>query len=163
MQDDEHQMFLRNCGEILRMGLHIETQLDFFISNYFCSPQSYKTIRFEDLILINLNFGRKIYIFKEICKNENLNEESIGKVLKAIKEVQNIRNRVAHDQAFVSDPKEGTKLQKRKSVTYKKDELKITDDLVKKLDEKRLFSIQGITKIHLELYDSSKKLNGDVW
>ena len=163
MQDDEHQMFLRNCGEILRMGLHIETHIDFFISNYFWSPQSYKTFRFEDLILINLNFGRKIDIFKNICKNENINEESIGKVLKAIKEVQKIRNRVAHDQAFVSDPKEGTKLQKRKSVTYKKDELKITDDLIMKLDEKRLFSIQEISKIHFELDNSSKQLNGDEW
>lgn len=163
MQDDEHQMFLRNCGEILRMGLGIEIHIDFFISNYFCSPQSYKTFRFEDLILINLNFGRKIEIFKEICKNENLNNERIGKVLKAIKEVQKIRNRVAHDQAFISDPKEGTKLQKRKSVTYKKDELKITDNLIKKLDEKRLFSIQEISKIHLELHNSSNQLNSDVW
>ncbi len=163
MQDDEHQMFLRNCGHILIMGLGIETHLDFFISNYFCSPQNYKTFRFQDLMLINLNFGRKIEIFKEICISENINKERIGKVLKAIKEVQKIRNRVAHDQAFVSDPKEGTKLRKRKSVTYKKDELKITDELITNRDKNRLFSIQEISQIHLELYNSSKQLNGDEW
>lgn len=71
--------------------------------------------------------------------------------------MQRIRNRVAHDEAFVSDQKEGIKLQTRKSVKYKKNEMKITGDLVNKVDEKRLFSIQKIVKLYVELSDPSRK------
>jgi hypothetical protein len=138
------------------MGLAVESELDFFISNYFCRPQDYKTFLFKDLILVeHIGFGRKIEIFKEICKKENIGKERINEIVEAIRCVQRIRNRVAHDEAFISDPKEGIKLQKRKSVQYKKGELKITDELVKEVDEKRTFSIQEINKIYKELINKS--------
>lgn len=156
--EEENQFFQKNCGEILRIGLDVESTLDFFISNYFCSPQSYKTFLFKDLILVELvGFGRKINIFKKICKKENIGKERINKIVEAVWSVNNIRNRVAHDEAFVSDQKEGIKLQKRRSTQYKKDELIITGDLVKKTDEKRLYSNQEIIKIYLELSDHSKE------
>ena len=159
--EEGNQFFYMNCGEILRMGLDVESTLDFFISNYFCSPQSYKTFLFEDLILVErMGFGRKIEIFKEICKKENIGKERINKIVEAVRFVQRIRNRVAHDEAFVSDQKEGIKLQKRKSIQYKKDELKITGDLVKKVDEKRLVSIQEISKLDMELSNLSREENG---
>lgn len=158
--EEENQVFHMNCGEILRMGLDVESTLDFFISNYFCSPQSYKTFLFKDLILVErVGFGRKIEIFKKICKKENIGKERINEIVEAVRSVNKIRNRVAHDEAFVSDQKEGIKLQKRKSIQYKKDELKITGDLVKKVDEKRLYSNQEIIKIHLELSDPSREKN----
>ena len=155
---EEDQIFHRNCGEILRMGLDIESELDFFISNYFCSPQSYKTFLLRDLILVEqIGFGRKIEIFKKICEKENIDKERINKIVEAVKSVNNIRNRVAHNEAFVSDQKEGIKLQKRKSVQYKKDELKIADELVKEVDEKRTFSNQEIVRLHVELSDQSRE------
>ena len=159
--EEENQIFYRNCGEILRMALNIESKLEFFISNYFCSPQSYKTFLFKDLLLVehHMGFGRKIEIFKEICKKENIGKERIDKVVDAVKFVNRIRNRVAHDEAFVSGQKEGIKLQKCKSVKHKKDEIKITCDLVKKVDEKRLFSIQEIVKLYMELSDPSRNKN----
>ncbi|MDY6896005.1 MAG: hypothetical protein SVO01_11405 [Thermotogota bacterium] len=157
--EEEAQIFHRNCGEILRMALDIESTIDYFISNYFCSPQSYKTFLFGDLILVEvIGFGRKIEIFKEICKKEDIDEKRINKIVEAVKFVNRIRNRVAHDEAFVSDQKEGIKLQKRKSLKYKKNEIKITDDLVKKVDEKRICSNQEINRIYLELsYPSREK------
>ena len=158
--DEEDQFFHKNCGEILGMALNIEFELDFFISNYFCHPQNYKTFLFADLILVErTGFGRKIEIFKEICKKENIDKELIDKIVDAVKFVNRIRNRVAHDEAFVSDQKEGIKLQKRESVKYKKDEIKITGDLVKEVDEKRLLSIQEIVKLYMELSDPSRKKN----
>lgn len=158
---EEDQIFHRNCGEILRMGLDVESTIDYFISNYFCAPQSYKTFLLRDLILVEpmIGFGRKIDIFKKICKRENIDEERIGRIVEAVRFVNNIRNRVAHDEAFISDQKEGIKLQKRKSVQYKKYELKITDELVKEVDEKRTFSNQEIIKIHRELSDPSREEN----
>jgi hypothetical protein len=47
--------------------------------------------------------------------------------------------------------KKGIKLNKRKSVIFKKDFLKITDDLVMEVEGKRLFALQEIDKIHVEL------------
>jgi len=160
--EEENQIFHRKCGEILRMSLNIESKLDFFISNYFCSPQSYKTFLFEDLILVeHMGFGRKIEIFKKICKKEDIDKERIDKIVEAVKFVNNIRNRVAHDEAFVSDRKEGIKLQKRKSATYKRDEIKITNDLVMEVGKKRSFSIQEIARLYVELSDPSREKSID--
>lgn len=104
-------------------------------------------------------FGRKIDIFKEICKKENIDKELVTMIVDTVKFVNRIRNRVAHDEAFVSGQKEGIKLQTRESVKYEKDEIKITVDLVKKVDEKRLFSIQEIVKLYMELSDPSRNKN----
>ena len=157
--EEEHQVFHRNCGEILRMALSVDSELYFFISNYFCTPQTYKTFILSDLILVgtNMGFGRKIEIFKEICKEEDIDKKRVDRIVEAVKFVNRIRNRVAHDEGFVSDQKEGIKLQTRKSVKYKRDELKITDELVKEVNEKRLFSEQEIIKIHIELSNPSRE------
>ena len=161
--EEQSQKFHQNSGEIIRMALGVESNLDFFIANYFCHPQNHKTFLLGDLILTeNFGFGRKINIFKGICKHENIESERIKKITDAIEFVQKKRNRVAHDEAFVSNRDEGIKLQKRKSVTYQKHELKLTDELVKEIDEKRLLAIQGISKIHLELSDPLRE-NNDEW
>ncbi len=159
---EEKKIFYRNCGEILRLALDIESTLDFFISNYFCSPQSYKTFLFKDLILMEqtgLGFKRKIEIFKKICEREKIGRERVKKIIDAIQFVREKRNMVSHGEAFVSDIKDGIKLQKGKSVKNKKDEIKITDELVKEVEEKRLFSTREIVKIHIELSDPSGEKN----
>ena len=160
--EKDNQIFHQNSGEIIRMALHIESKLDFFIANYFVSPQNHKTFLFEDLILTeNSGFGRKINIFKEICQHENIEKEWMDKIIKAIKFVQTKRNRVAHGEAYILNREEGITLQKRKSVTYKKDELKLTDGLMKEIGEKRIFALQEITKIYLELSNPSREKNDD--
>lgn len=154
------QAFHRMSGEILRIAVDVESYLDFFISNYFCTPQSYKTFLLRDLWLVErTGFGRKIDIFKKICKKEGIDEQRVNKIVKAMDFVRDIRNIVAHGEAFVSDIKEGIKLQKRKSVQYKKDELKITDDLVKEIIEKENFSIVEIINLHKELSNPSGEKN----
>lgn len=147
---NEAKEFHMKCGEIIRMALHVESNLDVFISDYFCSPQSYKTLLLSDSMLIHLRFARKIDIFKEICKREGINGNRAQGITESMNFVRETRNQVAHHEAFVSEPEEGIKLRPRKSVMYKGDELKLTDELIKKVDEKRLSAIQGITKIHLE-------------
>ena len=49
--------FYRNCGRILRSALSVEYNLEVLISKYFCKPE--KEVLFSDLMLINLEFGRK--------------------------------------------------------------------------------------------------------
>ncbi len=149
------QEFHKKCGEILRKAIGIENTLEFFISNYFCHPQSYKTFFLND-ILTTLGFERKIQIFKEICKRENIDKERIEKIANAVGFIQNIRNRVAHDEAYIFNSNEGIILQKRKSVIYKKNGLKITDELLKKIDREKNFSMQEIYEIYKELLEKFK-------
>lgn len=125
----------------------------FFISKYFCYPQSDKEFLLSDSILIKMAFERKIKIFEEICEKEEIKHEKFRGVIKSIDFVKQIRNKVAHHEAFVHGPEEGIKLRPRKSVMYKKDELKLTDELIKEVDEKRLSAIRGMTKIHSELIE----------
>lgn len=76
--------FYRKCGEILRMALHVESTLDFFISNYFCYPQSYKTFLLSDSILIKMGFDRKVQIFEEICNKEEIEPDKVREIIQTI-------------------------------------------------------------------------------
>lgn len=147
--EQESEEFAKKCGEILNTALCVESYLDFFISNYFIQPQTYKTFLLEDSILLSLNFGNKVKIFKEICQKEKINKEKVNKIVESINFVKDIRNKVAHSERFIDKFEEGIKLQTRKSIKYKKDELKIDDSLIKNIEEKRLFAIQGIRDIFL--------------
>ncbi|RXG35016.1 hypothetical protein [Methanohalophilus sp. WG1-DM] len=149
--------FHRNSGQILGMALHIETQLDYFIANYFANPQSYRTFVLKDLIIFDMAFGRKTKIFVDICKTEKIDENWLKEIREAIGFVQRIRNRVAHDQATFYQQEEKIVLQKKKSVTYKKDELEITDALVDKVDKNRLFCLQEISKIAIKISELEKE------
>jgi len=143
------EKFERNIGAILRMALNIETQLEFFISNYFVKPQSAKTFFFNDKIVLKSTFERKKNIFREICKREKFDEKEICKIIKSIEFVQHARNSVAHwDSERLSE--NTIQLRKRKSYTTVKDILKIDEDLVKKVDEERLKAMEGITKFYLK-------------
>lgn len=152
-----HDNFHRNSGQILGMALHIESYLDYFIANYFANPQNYRTFVLKDLIITDMAFGRKIKIFVDICKREEIDENWLKEIREAIEFVQRIRNRVAHDQATFYQQEEKIVLQKKKSVTYKKDELEITDALVDEVDKQRLFCLQEIGKVAIEIFEPKKE------
>ena len=145
----ETEKFKRNIGDILRMGIDVETELEFFISNYFIKPQNAKTFFFGDVIVSELNFERKKYIFRKICEREKFDEKEIKKTIKSIEYVQQIRNKVAHwDSERLSE--DTIQLRKRKPHTTVKDTLKIDEDLVKKIDKERKNAIEGIRKFYLK-------------
>ena len=145
----EIEKFKRNIGDILRMGIDVETELEFFISNYFIKPQNAKTFFFGDVIVSELNFERKKYIFRKICEREKFDEKEIKKTIKSIEYVQQIRNKVAHwDSERLSE--DTIQLRKRKSHTTVKDTLKVDEDLVKKIDKERKNAIEGIRKFYLK-------------
>lgn len=138
------------------MALHIETQLNHFIANYFVNPQNYRTFILNDLIIVDMSFGRKIKIFTDICKIEQIDKNWLKEIRENIEFVQRIRNRVAHDQATFYQQEGKIVLQKKKSVTYKKDELEITDTLVDEVDKKRLFCLQEISKVAIKIAEPKK-------
>lgn len=154
MNDTEE--FHKNCGEVLRLALHIETSLEFFITHYFCFHQGYKELFFKDLILIPLGFQRKINIFREICKEEDINKERIKEVSDAINFVRNIRNSAAHWDCITYDSEKGPEFQKRTSKIFTKDNIKLDSQLVKEIDEKHLFAIKKIFEIYKELIDLNR-------
>lgn len=158
-----NQNFNEKCGEILRIQVNIEDRLDFFISNYFCSPQSRRTFLLEDLIITTLNFEKKKSIFLGICKEEGIEKSITKEINTKLKFIQSIRNRVAHDSIWSYPNKNEIILQKRKSITYKSDELQITDNLVKEIDEIKLYCINKITEISLIISNKSKEQNRDVF
>jgi hypothetical protein len=149
--------FNKNCGIILRSAVHIESTLEFFISNYFVSPQNYKTFLLNDSILAKeISLNQKINVFRDICNEEDVEEDRINNIINSIKFVQTKRNMVAHGQIFMESINGGFKLQKRKSYWFKKDELELTPELMQHIADETLSAVQGISKIHIELSDISR-------
>ena len=144
------------------MALSVEDNLEFIISNYFVFPQNEKTFLLNDSIITTLKLEQKIEIFKSICRAEKIEDGKVNKIVAAIRYVQRVRNRVAHDEGYMFDPKEGIRLHKRKSGWHTKDELIITDDIVKEVDKNRLYAIRGLVDIHIELSDVSRKKEPEI-
>lgn len=143
--------FNRNIGDILRVGLDVETELEFFISNYFVKPRNAKIFFLNDIIVSELNFEKKKNIFKEICEREEFDKKEVSEVIKSITFVQHKRNIVAHWEAE-SLSEGGTQLRKRKSYTTNKDILKIDKKLVKDVKRESSKAIKGIVKFYLIYY-----------
>lgn len=136
--------------EILRSALHVESNLDSLIFNYFCYPQHDKGFLFLDSILNRTNFERKIDILRQICEKEEV--ELKKNLINAIKFVRKIRNQVAHYEALAVDRGTGTVLQRFKAKKGgQMEQLELTDDLKKRVEEKRLFAIKGLVQVNIEL------------
>ena len=144
----EDAKFSEKAGKVLSMALGVETDLEFFISNYFIHPQNGKTFFFNDLFMIKSNFERKVQIFKEICEREEFDAEKISEIIKSINFVKEIRNKVAHWQAEKVFDKP-LRLRKRTTYTTKDDILELNEDLLKKLDSERLKANKGISEFYL--------------
>ena len=144
--------FNKNCGEILRNAIFLETTLENFISDYFEVMGSDKKKLFKDLIVYRINFERKFEIFKRICKDEGMGNERINKMITDLKFIQKIRNKVAHEQALW-DVDQKMKLTRNPLIIEEKDCTVINSKLVKEIEEKTVLASKGINKINCELYD----------
>ena len=148
---EEVDIFNKYSGEVLSHALSVESSLEFFISNYFVKPQTSKTHFFNDEVTLNLNFERKIGLFKEICKREGFDKNKLDRIIKSIKHVQEARNKVAHWQSEIPSPElKIIQLRKRKSFTTARDILKLNEEFMKKIDEERLKALKGITDFYLK-------------
>ena len=146
---EEHDKFSKNVGLVLSSALHVETTLEFFISNYFIKPQIDKTHFFNDSVLLKMNFEKKIELFKDICKREEFDKKEVKSIIKSIRHVQEIRNKVAHWQSEISYGNQ-IQLRKRTSSTTQKDIIKLDNVTMKVLDKERLKAIQGINDLYMK-------------
>lgn len=148
--------FHKNCGEILRLSVYLDQQLDFFIANYFVHPQTQKTFLFQDEILIKRlsSLDVKKQIFQKICETEG---EDCKDIIKSIEFVQKIRNEVAHGESFVDgSDASAIKLQKRVSTKYKKDEIKPTQALVEQVKQNTFLATNKMTDLYLKFSNNKE-------
>ena len=152
MDKEKLTKFEENRGRILSLALHVESNLEFFISNYFCKPQNDKTHFFGDIFLLdpelNIGFEQKIRLFIKICNREEFNNDEVSKIIKSIRFVQKIRNKVAHWQSLI-DEKIGIHLRKRTSFTYAEDVLILDSSTMEKFEEATRIATSGIMELYL--------------
>ncbi|MBW2995781.1 hypothetical protein KY332_00615 [Candidatus Woesearchaeota archaeon] len=136
-------------GQILVKAISIESQLEFFISNYFVKPQNSKTFFLNDAIILKLSFEKKIDIFKKICKWEGFDDKKLSDIVSSVRYIQEIRNRIAHWQSEMPEFKT-VQLRKRKSFTTLKDIQKLDIETMKKVNDTFLKAINGIAEFYLK-------------
>jgi len=170
------------CGKILNGSLSLENCLEFVISNFFVNYSEYeKKSLFNDLMITELNFCKKKEIFKSICNNfllnksllynikelsktEKLEDSKVKKELKevfdAIEYVLSIRNAIAHKERYFDGYM--IKLQSKKSIKNKKDEIEITPFLIKNFENKRLFAVNKIHELFNKIEEKEKEIKKKI-
>ena len=158
---EPHDTFHRRSGEILRIAVNVESELEYFLTTYFCGISSYKNNLFEDEILLNMGFERKIALFKKICKHEKFNQKRLKSIVNDFNFVKEIRNKIAHFGSRYEDPVDNPDKAKiilwsRKSVKYRKDSLDITDELSQEINKRYFSARKGIFEVQNYLIERQK-------
>ena len=147
--------FNKNCGEILRCAVFLETTLENFICDYFEILESDRKKLFRDLLVYKMNFEKKFEIFLKRCKEETIRDARINELSIDVKFIQKIRNLAAHGQALF-DVDQKMKVYRKYSIIEEKDFKNINPELVKEIEEKTFKVSEKINNINYELY---KKFN----
>lgn len=145
--------FQKNRGVILSHASDIEQFLEFFISNYFVRPQNQKTFFFESEVVQKISFEKKTELFNEICKREKYNEDKLNEVLKSIRFVQELRNKVAHSPMLIDSYQKKVSLMKRKRLEEEPNFLELTKDLMDKVAKEREKANEGILEFHSKYHN----------
>ncbi len=144
MSKDINEFYFK-IGQIISFALDLENEIEKFISKYFVEPETLKTYFFEEIIVGKINFEEKIKIYQKICLKEKFNVEESKKIIKNIKYVQRIRNKIAHLEREINFDKE-IYYKTKKSDNNENNILKLNEELIKKIIESKNTSIQGIRK-----------------
>jgi len=154
---DPMDSFNRNSATILRLALNVELLLEDFISQYFFDIKTNKLQIFKDLIIPYLNFENKKNIFKEICKFEKIEEETMLKIFQEITYVQQTRNRISHDLAIYSEQYQDYILMKRPSLIKANEEiLQVNDQLSSAISNKYMWLLRELIEINNKLLKSRR-------
>jgi len=90
---------------------------------------------------------RQLSYYKNECLNAEkkkcISDKEINEIIQHIEDVKKIRDAVAHHRASF-DEKEGLILQKPKSMTYKQDEKKVDDQLLKNVQDASKNAEEGL-------------------
>jgi len=158
-QKEIREEFNRKVGEVLRIALNLEANLEYYIATYFVRPPrnhknyfqvlSERRTFFEENVLQQLNFEKKKKIFVDICKKEECNPREIRETVKAIDFIQRIRNRVAHwhmTQTKEDEPYLTNKI----DIPQEHEKLKLSEKLMDDIAKARFKTVTGIVNLGLE-------------
>ena len=142
----------RVAGEILRIAVNIEGDLERFLLYYILDFSAKKQNFLRDEILQRMSFQRKFDLFKKIGKIEHYDKEKFSKIVSDINYIQIRRNKVAHwESCFEGDPEHPEQSKIRlwdtKSTRYKKDTLVLNQKLFDEINKRYLSVYQGIVEV----------------
>lgn len=171
MSKKTHETFNRRSGEILRLAVNTESQLELFLSKYFCGHSYYKVNLIEDEILQKLNFDRKIKIFKKICNHIKYDQTKLQKIIEDIRFIQKNRNKVAHfESSYREDPDNPeiaeVRLWPRTSMKTKDKSLVLTKELMEEINRCYLSIYKGTLDVQnylLQLENQSENNLDTDW
>lgn len=103
---EQQEEFHRICGGILRIAISVEMSIDFWIESYILSRE-FAGVMYDERgqilkeeFLNRIFIGRKIEILKEIMKKEDIYNDRMQKLIKNLKGIFELRNKVAHDEGY---------------------------------------------------------------
>lgn len=150
--------FHRYCGELLRLGVNLEGYLEFFLTRYFSPKDLSRKNILHDELLVPLGFERKTQIFRKICLAEQIDIIMMKECIDDLNYVKNIRNKVAHWDAYLDDPEKfSTKLGSRSYIKVNEVQIPLNDELVKNVNEKVSSVVQKIEEIFQIISDPSRE------
>jgi len=133
-------------GFIVACANRIEDKLENFISYYFTYPTNDKTTFFRISLITKLGMEDKIKLFQSICKKENYEQKIVKSIIKNIRYVQKIRNRVAHWQIEALDDVDIILVDSNYLQTNRKI-VRLEPKLLREIDMKRFNAESDIYKI----------------
>ena len=135
-------------GTIISFALEIEDTLEGVLSSYLMKESTpEKREFFEVEVLRPRRFEEKIQIFEKICKKERFNEEKLYDILRTIKSIQTIRNKVAHWRNF-SILQTGKVFLRKKNERETQEMLVLTDDLLREIEDSTAIAKKGMADFH---------------
>ena len=135
-------------GQIITWALEIEELLEGILSNYFMkgtTPES--RAFFEVEIMRNMNFEQKVQIFEKVAHREKYDSDKLSLIIKAIKNIQDKRNKVAHWRTL-SFLQTGEVLLRKKNEIEKKEMLSLSKEILEKLEMDKEIAFQEIIIFH---------------
>lgn len=135
-------------GQIITWALEIEELLEGILSNYFMKGATPKSREFFEVeIMRNMNFEQKVQIFEKVAHREKYDSNKLSLIIKAIKNIQDKRNKVAHWRTL-SFLQTGEVLLRKKNEIEKKEMLSLSKEILEKLEMDKEIAFQEIIIFH---------------
>jgi len=150
------------AGEILRIAVNVENDLEHFLMYYILGFSSNKQNFLRDEILQKMNFQRKVELFEKISKLEKFDLRPLKKILSDIKFIQERRNKVAHWESSLEGPPEHPeqgeiRLWSPKSLKHKKDTLVLNQEILNEINKRYFSASKGIVEVTNYLIEQDRK------
>ena len=145
-------------GQIITWALEIEDLLERILSNYFMRDTNNleDMAYFEVEIMRELGFDKKIQIFNKIAKREKYPNKKLSLIMKAIQNIQNMRNKVAHWRPLAYFDT-GKVFLRYKDEMEQKEMLSLDNQLLKNLKSDKETAYQEIVKFYQWFHSLKRK------